>query len=221
MRAVDLFDVGWVTGQPHNPDGQWVAEISSIDRTGRCTPKWVPPESALGDQHPETQRDLERLLGKAADRKFGIAPPWSVLVPKTRPYLRKFGLHGPSTQARFTVDLLAPQPRRPLTSWCDGVSIDGAPATLGARRERRRATACCLLWLLCVHGPLGDLFDHVARWGKKYPTLHLDDVADARIPASAVTGWIAAHDAVARAAQLASLAATATQWQTLTLRRAL
>lgn len=179
--------------------------------------------TTFGDYHPETQRQLERLFDKAHNPKkpgFGSAPAWSVLIPKTRPYLRKFGLRGPSDNARHTADLLTLEPTDWLISkYLKTTDSKGTASSLGKQHsgpcDRERDKAACLLWLLCVHGPFGDLFDCISRWGKEYPTLHDEDVISAQIPESDITTWVQNHDAVACATSLSEVAAIATDWQHL------
>lgn len=213
IPATDLFDVGWIAGATPdmNAEGQWIVEIGDLDRSGRSTPKWVPNDMTAEEHHPETQNEMERLLSKIGKNKFGPVPPWTVLAPKTRPYLRKFGLYGPDDGVLHTSDLLALQPKSWLSERCSAVEAD--VSMFNSQEESERAVGCCLLWLLCAHGPVGDLLALIARWGKEYPTLHLADIQTASISESLLCGWVEENEAVRRSAELRGLVLSTAGWQ--------
>ena len=175
-RCVPLASVvqaRWVDRIDHSlPDEINYCEIGHIDQMGRVSPVRVTRDVELVD-NPEADKQLARLRKKAYGGKSGRVDGWAVLGPKTRTYQRKYGIVTGMEDSLYTTDLMV------LTPGC--VVMEAC--------SRRAELACSLLWLMFKSGPLGDAFDALSRWGKEYPTINLNDLANARIAKSALAPW--------------------------------
>lgn len=143
------------------------SEIADVDRTGFSSPRLVDPSYPEVD--PELRKQEDRIRRKVQQLKAMTFDQWCVLVPKTRPYLRKFAIVTGQENTYFTTDLFVLEPGKSLLEACNDSTPD----------------ATCLLFLL-LKGPLNPLLTSISRWGKSYPTLHRDDLANAVIDQDAL-----------------------------------
>ena len=142
-------------------------EIGDVDRLGLTSPRTVDPNFPEVD--PELRKQEDRIRRKVQQRKAMTLNRWCVLVPKTRPYLKKFAIICGNENTYFTTDFFVLEPGNALLESCGGSLED----------------ASCLLFLL-LKGPLNALLTSISRWGKSYPTLHPDDLANAVIDAAEI-----------------------------------
>lgn len=137
-------------------------EIADVDRIGFTSPRLVDPRYPEVD--PELRTLEEHIRRKVQQLKAMTFDQWCVLVPKTRPYLRKFAIVTGKEDTYFTTDLFVLEPGEALLEACHQSTPD----------------ATCLLILL-LKGQLNPLLTSISRWGKSYPTLHRDDLSNAVI----------------------------------------
>ena len=142
-------------------------EIGDVDRLGLTTPRTVDPSNPEVD--PELAKQEDRIRRKVEQRKAMALDQWCVLVPKTRPYLKKFAIVSGREDTLFTTDFYVLEPGTVLLQSCSA-----SPEV-----------ASCLLFLL-LKGPLNILLTSISRWGKSYPTLHPDDLSGAVIDSSEI-----------------------------------
>lgn len=137
-------------------------EIGDIDRMGLASPRIIDP--SIQDDNPEMRKQIDRIRKKVQQGKAMKPDSWCVLVPKTRPYLKKFAIVNGKENSYFTTDFFVLKPGNQLIQHCN--------------KDEEEAT--CLL-LLLLKGELNSLLTSLSRWGKSYPTLHKDDLSNASI----------------------------------------
>ena len=158
-----IFTVGHGERVDSEPEVMYrYCEIGDVDRLGLTSPRTVDPNFPEVD--PELRKQEDRIRRKVQQRKAMTLNRWCVLVPKTRPYLKKFAIISGNESTYFTTDFFVLEPGSTLLESCVGSIED----------------ASCLLFLL-LKGPLNALLTSISRWGKSYPTLHPDDLANAVI----------------------------------------
>ena len=157
-------------------------EIGDVDRLGLTSPRTVDPDCPELD--PELRKQEDRIRRKVQQRKAMTLDRWCVLVPKTRPYLKKFAIISDRESTYFTTDFFVLQPGSALLESCDGSVQD----------------ASCLLFLL-LKGPLNALLTSISRWGKSYPTLHPDDLSHAVIDSAEIRDLVTT-DRIAKAVKM-------------------
>ena len=157
-------------------------EIGDVDRLGLTSPRTIDPSNPEVD--PDLSKQEDRIRRKVEQRKAMTLDRWCVLVPKTRPYLKKFAIISGHDGTYFTTDFYALEPGKRLLRACEGSS----------------EVASCLLFLL-LKGPLNILLTSISRWGKSYPTLHPDDLSGAVIDSSEIPDLVA-EDRVEEAAKM-------------------
>ena len=157
-------------------------EIGDVDRLGLSSPRTVDPDCPEMD--PELRKQEDRIRRKVQQRKAMTLDRWCVLVPKTRPYLKKFAIISGSESTYFTTDFFVLEPGSALLESCKNSVED----------------ASCLLFLL-LKGPLNALLTSISRWGKSYPTLHPDDLSHAVIDSAEIPDLVIA-DRIAKAAKM-------------------
>ena len=163
-----VFTVGQGERVDSEPEVMYrYCEIGDVDRLGLTSPRTVDPNFPEVD--PELRKQEDRIRRKVQQRKAMTLDRWCVLVPKTRPYLKKFAIIGGRDGTYFTTDFFVLEPGSALLKSCDGSIED----------------ASCLLFLL-LKGPLNALLTSISRWGKSYPTLHPDDLSHAVIDSAEV-----------------------------------
>lgn len=158
-------------------------EIGDVDRLGLTSPRTVDPNFPEVD--PELRKQEDRIRRKVVNqRKAMTLDRWCVLVPKTRPYLKKFAIVSGREGIHYTTDFFVLEPGKALSHACEGST----------------EVATCLLFLL-LKGPLNALLTSISRWGKSYPTLHPDDLSDAVIDSSEIPDLVK-RDRVEEAARM-------------------
>ena len=163
-----VFTVGQGERVDSEPEVMYrYCEIGDVDRLGLTAPRTVDPNFPEVD--PELRKQEDRIRRKVQQRKAMTLDRWCVLVPKTRPYLKKFAIISGNESTYFTTDFFVLEPGSVLLKACNGAIED----------------ASCLLFLL-LKGPLNALLTSISRWGKSYPTLHPDDLANAVIDAAEI-----------------------------------
>ena len=163
-----VFTVGQGERVDSEPEVMYrYCEIGDVDRLGLTSPRTVDPN--FPEMDPELRKQEDRIRRKVQQRKAMTLNRWCVLVPKTRPYLKKFAIISGNESTYFTTDFFVLEPGSALLKSCGGSIED----------------ASCLLFLL-LKGPLNALLTSISRWGKSYPTLHPDDLANAVIDAAEI-----------------------------------
>ena len=158
-----VFVVGQGLKLDSEPEVEYrYCEIGDVDRLGLTSPRTVDPSNPEVD--PELRKQEDRIRSKVQQRKAMALDRWCVLVPKTRPYLKKFAVISGKEDTFFTTDFFVLEPGSELL-----LSCDGSPEI-----------ASCLLFLL-LRGPLNALLTSISRWGKSYPTLNPKDLSSAVI----------------------------------------
>lgn len=160
QRAFTVGQGIHIGAEPQNP--YHYSEIADVDRIGFSSPRLVDP--SFPEVDPELRKQEDRIRRKVQQLKAMTFDRWCVLVPKTRPYLRKFAIITGQEDTYFTTDLFVLEPGQSLLAACDNSTPD----------------ATCLLFML-LRGPMNPLLTSISRWGKSYPTLHRDDIANAVI----------------------------------------
>lgn len=151
-------------------------EIGNIDSLGRFEPTTLRWDAQDLEVDPDAQKNNQRLWDKINKRDITKHDGPCVLVPKTRPYLKRFGLltgvEG-EEKLRFTKALFAFYPGAKLRD-----------ATLAAESGKSssivRLEATCLLFI-ALKEPLSQWIASLARWGKTYPTLEPREVMESHI----------------------------------------
>ena len=137
-------------------------EIGDIDRMGLASPRII--DSSIQDDNPEMRKQIDRIRKKVQQGKAMKPDSWCVLVPKTRPYLKKFAIVNGKENSYFTTDFFVLKPGDHLIE----------------HSNEDEGNATCML-LLLLKGELNSLLTSLSRWGKSYPTLHKDDLSSASI----------------------------------------
>ena len=168
MPISQVFTVGQGERVDSEPTVMYrYCEIGDVDRLGLSSPRTVDPDCPEMD--PELRKQEDRIRRKVQQRKAMTLDRWCVLVPKTRPYLKKFAIISGSESTYFTTDFFVLYPGSALLESCKNSVED----------------ASCLLFLL-LKGPLNALLTSISRWGKSYPTLHPDDLVNAVIDSAEI-----------------------------------
>ena len=176
----EIFSLTKMPAIASEPDGTYsYCEIGDVDRMGLVSPRIIDP--ATQDDNPESRKQMDRVRKKVQQGKAMKPDSWCVLVPKTRPYLKKFAIVNGKEDAYFTTDFFVLKPGNRLIAHCDA----------------SEARATCML-LLLLKGKLNPLLTALSRWGKTYPTLHADDLSNASIEQATLEKMLTnelAHDA--------------------------
>ena len=151
--------------------GYRYCEIGDVDRLGLTAPRTVDPNSPEVDTELSKQED--RIRDKVQQGKAMVLDRWCVLVPKTRPYLKKFAVISGKEDTLFTTDFFVLEPGSELLQSCNGST----------------EVASCMLFQL-LRGPLNSLLTSISRWGKSYPTLNAKDLSSAVIDAAEIPGLV-------------------------------
>ena len=165
---------GWVEKSPVHDETIRYCEIGNVDQMGRVSAVKVTREPEYFDD-PNSEKQAVRLREKVfVKNNVGRVHGWAVLGAKTRTYLRKYGLVTGHEDCYYTTDLLIMRPGPKILDKCNS----------------DYEVACCLLWLALKRGPLGNLITALSRWGKEYPTIHIDDIREASINMNLFSAWL-------------------------------